>query len=121
MKKYLIFLVSLLIIGCASKGHLVERKVTPEQYYRIWGLSKALVISGSLDKMAIESGKRHERVLKVYINNEVAINRILEKDDDELKGRWNNKKVSASCYRSSAKNLRCLVYVGNERTVTLSF
>lgn len=121
MKKNLIFLVSLLIIGCASNGNLVERKVTPEQYYRIWGLSKALVISGSLDRMAVDNGKQHERILKVYINNDMAINDTLEKDDDELRGRWSNKKVSASCYRSSAKNLRCLVYVGNERTVTLSF
>ncbi|PPC94358.1 MAG: hypothetical protein CTY33_04880, partial [Methylotenera sp.] len=97
MKKNLIFLVSLLIISCATKGNLVERKVTPDQYYRIWSLSKALVISGSLDKMSIENGKQHERVLKVYINNEIAINGALEKDDDELKGQWNNKKVSASC------------------------
>jgi hypothetical protein len=121
MKNTLITLVSLLIIGCASKGSLVERKVTPDQYYRVWEYSKALVISGSLDFISINNVTPHKRVLRVYINDQVAIEDTLKQDDDELKGRWNDKKISATCYRSNAKNLRCLVYVGNERTVTLSF
>lgn len=120
MKKILIFLASILIFGCASKGHLVERKVSPEQYYRVWEYPKALVISGNLDRIAI-GGDKHMRVLTVYINDQVAIEDTLAQDEDELKGRWNNKKVSATCYRSSNKKMRCLVYVGNQRTVTLSF
>ncbi len=119
MKKILIFLASMLILGCASKGNVVERKASPEQYYLILGFPKALVISGHLDRVAI--GNQTKRVLSVYINNQVAIEDTLAQDEDELKGRWNNKKVSATCYRSTNKNMRCLVYVGNERTVTLSF
>lgn len=121
MKYFIIPLACLLVIGCASKGKLVERKVTPEQYYRVWEYPKALVISGSLDFISINNVIPHKRVLRVYINDQVAIEDTLKQDEDELKGRWNDKKISATCYRSSAKSLRCLVYVGNERTVTLSF
>ena len=119
MKKFLILFVCALLISCASKGQTVDRKVTPDQYYRVSGYAKALVISGSLETVTKRETPT-KRILKVFINNDVAINENLIDDNDELKGRWKNKKVSAACY-SKNNNLRCLIYVCNERTVTLSF
>jgi hypothetical protein len=120
MKNSLIFLIcSTALLGCATQGKITEQKTTPEQYYRVSGYEKALVIKGTLEKIANPDAQINQ-VLKVYINDQLAINEVLVNDDDELRGRWKKHKVSAACYRDT-RSERCLIYVGNERTVTLSF
>lgn len=120
MRISLIFLIcSVLLLSCASQRIVTEQKNTPEQYYRVSGYEKALVIKGSLEKVT-ERNNQVNKVLKVYINDQLAINDILVNDEDEIRGRWKKHKVSAACYKNT-HNQRCLIYVGNERTVTLSF
>lgn len=115
----ILLLCTFAVCGCASQTKITEQKNTPEQYYRVTGYEKALVIKGSLEKIANRNNQINQ-VLKVYINDQIAINDVLPNDEDELKGRWQKHKVSAACYKD-IRNQRCLIYVGNERTVTLSF
>jgi hypothetical protein len=120
MKNSLIFLLgSIALLGCATQGKVTEQKHTPEQYYRVSGYEKALVIKGTLEKV-VEKNAQVNQVLKVYINDQLAINDMLTNDEDEIKGRWQKRSISAACYRDT-RGQRCLIYVGNERTVTLSF
>lgn len=124
MKKLLIAcLLPAMFIGCATNTtKVLEQKNAPEQSYRLAGQDKALVIKGNLSRISTPRGDVN-RVLKVYINEELAINDVLDLEaSDELKGRWKNKKVSASCYtKANTQTTRCLIFVSNQRTVTLAF
>lgn len=120
MKNSLSFFLVLALLGCAtSQTKVLEQKNTPEQNYRISGYEKALVIKGTLAKIQ-EQNSQPQQMLKVYINDELALNDVLVNEEDELKGRWHRHKISANCYKDT-RGQRCLVYVGNQRTVTLSF
>lgn len=126
MNRIIIILIFLVVLpGCASTGDLLERNVSPAQTYRPKGSDEAVTISGQLDRTYASLGKEYKH-LQVSFNGVLAIDGFLgDGFFGDITGTWLEKPVSASCTGRQASDtwvdVRCIVFIENERTVTLTF
>lgn len=127
MKKIAVIL-SVLLAGCATQGQVLTQNLSPHQNYRLQGQEKAIEFTGSVQKIVagegLSQGWYHE--LKVFIDGELAIKGHLDVNYfGEPTGEWHGKKTAANCTSVRVSetwlNTSCIVFIDNERTVTLTF
>lgn len=123
MKIYAVALSALLLTGCAS--HQVDK--SPGQITRLKD-GQSVTIKGRIDTqkdigLFATTGNRK---LTVSINDDTVIDTPINarRPAGEFSGKWKDKAVSALC--SSERHgdwldVRCIILIDNERTVTLSF
>lgn len=132
MKKLFIPLIlAALIPACASKGDLMERNVSPVQSYRLANNPEPIKISGKLERIydgfsVADLDDKYTRELSVFFNDDLTIKgRLSANFTGDLSGTWNKKPVSTSCSGNRVSptwtDVRCIVFIENERTVTLTF
>ena len=119
MKKITTLLLALLISGCAST-HLAA-----PQNYRTKGDDNAVQITGKIDKKELLLSD--EFIVSVFFNG---FEQIKFKLDDSATGDgiglpYQGKQTSSSCsskrINEHTLDVRCIVFIDNERTVTLTF
>lgn len=125
MKKLLISLVMLNLIGCASQ-HTHE---AAPQNYRIKNTDKPISISGIVDVNEKSGVFTDSAEFDVTIKFE-GQPQIIGKLDNALSGDfigkdYNGQKTAATCngkiVSQNAIEVRCIVFIDNEKTVTLTF
>ena len=131
MRKLLITALIIFLSGCASKGDLMERNVSPVQTYRLANDPSPVKISGKLERIydgfsVAKLNDEFKRELSIYFNDILTIKgRLNNNYTGELSGLWNSKPVSTSCSGNRVSptwtDVRCIVFIENERTVTLTF
>jgi len=115
-----ICLTVLSLAGCATVKHYES----PSQAFRFEGDSKTTTITGRVDH---KYGWKYEFQLHVFFDGQKVLEGPLDEhaNGDVIGQEWKGKKVSASCstrkVSSSWNETRCMVFHGNERTVTLTF
>jgi hypothetical protein len=121
MKKTLTILVVLALAGCAS----TQTYKAPTQNYRLKGEEKSVQINGALKTERQLVGV--DSYVGVFFNEMPYIQVKLDRfGNGEAKGNpFNGKETSATCNGKPAGNgltqVDCMVFVDNERTVTLTF
>jgi hypothetical protein len=113
--RFFMIALALTLAGCATKS------VSPSQMYRFEGESNGTQIQGVIRQTMTETK------FAVIFDGQAVINGFLPSDfNGEVKGEtWKGKQVSAVCngtksgYKTQFVN--CMIFVGNERTVTLTF
>lgn len=127
MKK-LAVLLSILLAGCAVQGQVISHNVSPQQNFRLTGQDKAIEFTGSIEKIVagqgLSQGWYHE--IKVFIDGELALKGKLDVNYfGDVNGEWHGKKTAANCTSKLVSenwlNTSCIVFLENERTVTLTF
>lgn len=120
MNKLLTALLVLAVTGCATNTHKAAT-----QNYRLKGAENTTTINGALlhdYKIASD-----EYAVGIYIDETMHIKFPL---DSQLNGEgtgldYQGKKTSATCtgrkVSASTTEVRCMVFIDNERTVTLTF
>lgn len=131
MKKLFIpLLFAGLLSACAStpQTSLLSRDVSPVQPYRLKGEEKPINIGGYLERIKKSESLSYSifHKLIVRIDNEEALTGYLDGHYfGEITGKWHDKNVSASCtgkpVSADVVNVNCMIFVDNERTVTLTF
>lgn len=131
MNKITLLIATIAITGCASKGDILERNISPVQNYRLQNSDKPIEISGTLERVKagfdyVNLSDTWHNQLKINIDGTPAIDGYLDaRYFGEVTGQWNNLPVSANCSgKPASKNwidVRCIVFIENERTVTLTF
>lgn len=119
--KFLALALAALLTGCAT----IDR--SPSQLTRLRD-GQAVTITGSIGSNSEDgmiSTLTHRR-LTVIINNDKAISAPINASNytGEFSGAWKDKTVSALCSsekRSNWIDVRCVIFIDNERTVTLTF
>lgn len=125
MNILLVALLTLAVTGCATTHNY---QAAP-QNYRMKNAENPITITGKLDQVLNEFAVSEplKSKLTVFIDNELKITGFLDKHvSGDIQGEpFNGKPTSASC---STKNIsagigetRCIVFIDNERTVTLTF
>ncbi|MES2637428.1 MAG: hypothetical protein V4605_08900 [Pseudomonadota bacterium] len=125
MNKLLIALLALAITGCTT----VKTFNSAPQNYRLKGTEKTLNITGDLKQTFKQNPivSTAESELKIYFDGKLTITGFLDSSyGGEFKGiPYDDKATAASCNtKRVAENTgetRCIVFVDNERTVTLQF
>jgi hypothetical protein len=125
MKKLIICAAVAMLAGCATKGDLTARDVSPDQVYRAKDSDKSIVISGKIEHINAGIGTEY-RNLYIYFDGVLGINGTLgDGYVGDISGTWLNKSVSTSCsgrpVSETWTDVRCIVFIENERTVTLTF
>lgn len=128
MKFGLSILAALMLSSCATTSGVTHRDVSPVQTYRFEGDKDSTPIAGWVERIG-NSWEYKAALLTVQIGNDRVIeNQPLNKLDytgDVVGGLYHGKQVSASCNSKRTTkdwlDVRCLIFVGNERTVTLTF
>lgn len=124
MKKLLIALSILTITACATRGTFIPAP----QAYRAQGETEQITITGKLEQ-ELNQGVFTASLksdLIIYFNNEAQIIGSLDQQGTaELVGKpYKDKPTSASCSSkqtsATTSELRCIVFVGNERAATLT-
>ncbi|ABE49087.1 hypothetical protein [Methylobacillus flagellatus] len=116
-------ITALTLAGCAS----TQTYKAPTQNYRLKGQDNAITING-----AIFSQKKHELdtpklTAGIYINGSLYIEVPLDRQGNgqATGGTFEDKSTEASCHsKPVAKgiaNIDCMVFIDNEKTVTLTF
>lgn len=125
MGRTLIISAALLALAGCAPG-IVKSDFSPSQYWRPADSADSVKIEGAIAKVS-DGWVSTSHALYVRFNGDVILRGHLRPDlsGDVSGGIWNGKPVSASC-SSRRQNERtidvaCMVFVGNERTVTLSF
>jgi len=122
MKKTIFLVAAIALTGCAvNKTH-----ESAAQNYRLQGAENAIAITGKLDQKRVLDVVT-ESVFHIYFDGTEQITGSLDRNlGGEFTGmQYNGKPTSAAC--SSKKTgettaeVRCMVFIGNERTVTLTF
>jgi len=118
IRKITALTVLTLLTGCASAY------MAPPQTYRPRGQDDAVNIIGKAEKT--DKILYHETKITIFFNGVPTISGYVDqKFNGELPGMdWNGKKTSASCSSIENRNsydVRCMVFIDNERTVTLQF
>lgn len=128
MKNIFILLMSLTLAACITNPEVKTREVAPAQSYQFKGEDAATHISGVLEKYG-NDWAYHGAFLTVKIGDEQVIAR---KPVDKYNfsgvvagGEYHDKKVHASCNGFAVTDrwtdVQCIIFVGNEQTVTLTF
>jgi len=99
------------------------------QSYRLKGEDKPLEITGTFDvKRSVKAiSTEFDMKVSIFIDNNLHIFGSLDRHlSGEFKGSdYQGKKTSASCtgkpVTKDAVEVRCIVFIDNERTVTLTF
>lgn len=121
MKKIIYPLIALALIGCASQK--VFKAAT--QNYRLKNSDSQIVINGAIFQTDKTLSKTHS--VGIYFNGHIQIGVDL---DNQLNGEasgndFEGKKTSATCtgrqVTRNAIEVRCMVFIDNEKTVTLTF
>ena len=112
--RYLFLIGAVALAGCAT----MER--SPSQNYRFSGQEGTTAITGHIERGLTS------QVLHVYFDGkEVVTGELDYRMTGDIVGKeWAGKAVSASCSSKSNQyslDVRCMVFHGNERTVTLTF
>lgn len=124
MRKIIPLILAAVLPGCISIGQTVDHNESPVQTYRTKD-GETVRISGTLDRNYLGMSK-YSRDVKVYFGDQLVIDGAINDDYvGELGGYWRNKPVDLSCSGTKTTrtniNVRCLVFVDNERAVTLTF
>lgn len=123
MKTILALIAAISISGCAS----TQTYKAPSQNYRLKGHESATVING-----AIFANKKHDfdtpkLTAGIYINGDLYIEVSLDRtgSGQATGGLFEGKTTEATCHsKPVAKgivNIDCMVFIDNEKTVTLTF
>jgi len=121
MSKLLTVLLVVFVTGCASTRTF---NAAP-QNYRAKGEDKSIDIKGDL--FIRDEGFSRKVDVNIYFNNQVQIKIPLDKrGSGESNGdQYNGKNTSASCTSKvideNNSETRCMIFIENERTVTLTF
>lgn len=121
MKKLLIALTCLSFAACASQQVF---KSAP-QNYRLKGAENTIEIKGATFQTSKAFDKTH--FIGIYFNNNLQIQVNLDKQlNGEADGTpFEGKKTSATCtgrnVTPSTAEIRCMIFIDNEKTVTLTF
>lgn len=132
MKKILFLTSFLALPGCASSGDILQHQSASTQNYRLKGSDNPIRISGEIKTVATANdygilSTQYKNILTVSINDTEAINGVLNGAiyTGELSGVWNGIPVSTDCngkyITRNVIEVKCLVFIDNERTVTLTF
>lgn len=126
MLKILVLALVVGLVGCASKGEVMQRSVSPGQSYRLAGNDNAISIDGNIEIISSGAFGSNTNQLNVYFDKRKVILGNLSADySGEVNGNWAGKNVSASCTsklrHDKGYDVRCMVFIENERTVTLTF
>jgi len=119
MKKLTLTLIALSLIGCASTHNAAS------QNYRLKDKAENITITGKIDKKI--SFPNTEYDLTVFFNNAPQITAALDENiTGEAEGLpFEGKKTSVNCYSKRVDrnnvNVYCMVFLDNEKTVTLQF
>jgi hypothetical protein len=119
MKKLILTFVALSLIGCASTHNAAS------QNYRLKGANENTTITGKIDKKIGFPNIEYD--LTVFFNNSPQITAKLDENiTGEAEGLdYQGKKTSVNCYSKRVDrnnvNVYCMVFVDNEKTVTLQF
>lgn len=125
MNKLLSALMVLSVTGCTS----VSTFNSAPQNYRPKGSENNINITGDL-KQTFKQGAistTAESELKIYFNGKLTITGFLDSAyGGEFNGtQFDNKATAASCHSkrvgAGILDTNCLVFIDNERTVTLTF
>lgn len=128
MRYILILLMAMNLAACLTTPEVKNREVSPAQSYQFDGDHQPTRITGSLEKYGNDRAY-HGAFLTVNIGSERVIAR---KPVDSYHfsgvvggGNFRDKKVIASCQGIAVTDrwteVRCTIFVGDERTVTLKF
>lgn len=123
MKKSSALILSLLLNACVHNASYTSAP----QYYRAKGQETQTVISGKLDQMHKEGVITDQRKnsLTIYFDGKTQIIGDLdEQGTGEFTGTdYNGKKTSASCSAkqtsATTAEVKCIVFIDNERAATL--
>lgn len=128
MKYIFILLGSLILTACISNPEVKNREVAPAQSYQFEGEEASTKISGELEKYG-NDWAYHGAYLTVKIGDKQVIARK-PVDKYNFSGvvagdEYHDKKVHASCNGFAVTDrwtdVQCIIFVGNEQTVTLIF
>lgn len=105
---------ALTLTACSTGG------LSPTQHYRFAGNDDATKIQG-----AIRSTLTQQQLAVFFDYERVILGNLDSNFNGELAGQWKGKPVTAICNgRNSGRSTKavdCMIFVGNERTVTLTF
>jgi hypothetical protein len=128
MKYSLILLMAVSLTACITNPEVKNRETAPTQSYQFEGDSEPTKITGLLEKYGSDWAYRGA-FLTVQIGNEKVIARK-PVDSYYFSGviggnTYHDKKVVASCNGQAITDrwadVSCTIFVGNEKTVTLTF
>lgn len=113
-----------LMVGCATTHNFQS----PVQSYRPYGAESniTITITGDLKQTFGGMGEA-SHLLKIYFDGTEVLSGSLNQhvSGDLVGSKWDGKQVSTSCStRPVSKDwaeTRCMVFIGDERTVTLTF
>ncbi len=115
-----------LLAGCAATN-VENMEKSDSQYYRAAGASQQMKISGTLDaSFNYFALNRPDPVLTVFVDEQKALQGTLSPSyTGEVTGRHNGMNVDSVCSSEQKTRdwveVRCLVFVDNERAATLTF
>lgn len=121
--KIIPIIAALAIAGCASTKSFNS---TTSQNYRLKDDANPVSITGKIDRSSnglVATGAN----LHVFFNGEPALSGPLQPgySGDVNGGTWKGKNVSSSCsskpLTQTSVSVNCIVFIDNERTVTLTF
>jgi hypothetical protein len=128
MKYIFLLLMSLALPACVTNPEVKNSEVSPAQHYQFEGDDASTRITGVLEKYG-NDWAYHGAYLTVKIGNEKVIARKpVDKynfSGEVAGGVYRDKKVSASCNGFAVTDrwtdVHCVIFVGNQQTVTLVF
>lgn len=123
MKKLITLAAVLSLTACV---HQASYNSAP-QYYRAKGQDAQTVITGKLDqsvKDGVFTDEKHHHLTIYFDGNPQIIGELDRQGTGEFTGQdYNNKKTSASCSAKptskTTAELKCIVFIENERAATL--
>ena len=121
-----LFLLALVatLAGCASNGEIVKQYSAASQNYRLKGDDSPITISGKIQKIA--AGLDGYHVLNISVNNDEVIKKapLDTQYFGEGQGKYKDKLVLFSCTSNLVsddnREVRCMIFIDNEKTVTLT-
>lgn len=122
MRRLIALAAAAALAGCASG--ITKSTFAPSQNWRAADGTPVL-IEGGIARVA--DGLSHVNALFVRFNGEIVLRGQIARDlsGEVSGGTWQGSPVLASCSSRPISNTQraaaCMVFVGNERTVTLSF
>lgn len=122
MKRITAILLTLILTGCAG----VNTYQAAPQAYRAKGQDNQTQITGKIDQKYNTFGNHESNKVTIYFDGKAQIEGVLDRSQTgELTGEpYNGKPTSASCSAKKVSDkwveLKCIVFIDNERAATLT-